>query len=625
MTDFQHKEEISLLDLQSDLKGYSWNIFRQDVMAGLTVALLTLPQAIAYALLAGLPLSCGLFAAIYSSIIAALFGSSRQLIVGPSNAIAILIQSGTAGIIYTYYRDLGGADRDLVAVEILTQLTFIVAVVQIIAAWCRLGTLTQFVSHSVVVGYMTGTALAVVVNQLYTLLGIPTMPEVGSLYENAVYLFSHLHHLQWMTAFLGLASVAMLYILKHIHTKIPAAVITFVVASCVIELFGFSSYSGSSLVADLFHHNDLHLPNILVLGDTGEVYDVAPEFTIPFINMRVMDGVIPVAFAIALLSVMESTAVAKSIAAHTGQHLSTNQEIFGIGLGNLVSSITGAMPVSGSPSRSGLNYHSGGQTRFAAIFNAIFVAFFVVVFGFLVTRIPLTTLSALVLVTAIGIVNTKHLLFCLRSTPSDAFVLWSTLLSCLFFSLDMAFYIGVALSIILYLKKAALPRLAEYDIDDCGKLKDMDPASTHEHRDIRIIKVEGELFFGAADLFQTSLKATAEDDSSTKVIVLQLKNARDVDATTCFALQQFHDYLNSRGKYLIACGMTAPVWEVFKSSGIVDVIGEEHLFSFDAQNPDNHMQKALQKAKELAAQPPKQISHVVDDFGEELLEEASEI
>src|ERR1700722_1960107 len=118
-------DEISLAALQRDINGYSWITFRQDMMAGLSVALLTLPQAMAYALLAGLPLSCGIFAAIYSSIIAALFGSSRQLVIGPSNTLAILIQSGTAGILYTYYRELSGPERELVAVQILTQLTFL--------------------------------------------------------------------------------------------------------------------------------------------------------------------------------------------------------------------------------------------------------------------------------------------------------------------------------------------------------------------------------------------------------------------------------------------------------------------------------------------------------------------
>ncbi|MBA3958581.1 MAG: SulP family inorganic anion transporter [Parachlamydiaceae bacterium] len=598
-------DDISLAPLQDDINSYNWITFSQDLMAGLSVALLTLPQAMAYALLAGLPLSAGLFAAIYSSIIAALFGSSRQLVMGPSNAIAILIQSGTAEILYTYYRDLTGVERDIMAVQILTQLTFLTATLQILAAWCRLGRLTQFVSHSVVIGYIAGTACAVIISQLFILLNIPRLPGVHSLYENTVYLVTHLNEVHWLTTTLGIGSLTMLLMFKRINVKVPAAVITFAVAAIIVEMLGLSSYSGSSLIADLHDDGEFSLPNVLVVGDTGEVYDVIPQLSLPFFNMRIINGILPVAFAIALLSVIDSTSVAKSIASSTGQHLSNNQEIFGLGLGNMVSAFINGMPISGSPSRSAINFSNGAKTRFAAIFNALFVAFFIFVLGFFITRIPLATMSALVLVTATGIVNIRQLLFCARATPSDAFVLWTTLLACMFFSLDIAFYVGVILSITLYLKKAAVIRLAEYDIDDAGELKDVDPTKAPAHKAIRVIKIEGELFFGSADLFQTTLKTITEDDTSTRVIILQLKNARDIDATTCLALQQLHSYLINSGHFLIACGITEHIWEVLSSSGLIEQIGRENLFMFDSKHPHHHMQEAIRWAKTLVSIEPK--------------------
>lgn len=598
-----HNDDISLEGIKQDLHNYNLQTFFCDLSSGLSVALLTLPQAMAYAMLAGLPLSCGLFAAIYSSIIAALFGSSRQLVVGPSNTLAMLIQSGTAGILYTYYRELTGPEREIVAVQILTQLSFLTAVLQIFAAWCRLGRLTQFVSHSVIIGYIAGTALSVVISQVYIFLGIPKAVGVHSLYENAIYLLTHIYQTQWLTALVGFGSLFLLLSLKKVSTRIPAAVITFAIAGIAIEVLGLSSYSGSSLLTHFFDEDGISLPNVLVVGDNGEVYGAFPQLDFPFLHMRIMDGVIPVAFAVAILGIIDTTSVAKSIAAGTGQHLSTNQEIFGIGLGNLVSSFIGAMPVSGSPSRSGLNYRCGGLTRFSSIFNALFVALFIFVLGFVVTRIPLAAMSALVLVTVTSIVNTRQLLFCIKATPSDAFVLWTTLLSCLFFSLDIAFYVGVLLSITLYLKKAAMPHLAEYDVDDEGMLKNLDPNAQHEPRAIRIIKVEGELFFAAADLFQNTLQSIAEDDTHTKVIILQLKNARDIDATTGFALQQLNDYLRGAGRHLVACGITEPVWEVLTSSGLVKQIGEANLFIFDEDHPNMHMQKAIHRARQLAAEP----------------------
>lgn len=611
-------DDISLAPLDKDISNYSWTNFRSDALAGIYVALIALPQAMAAALLAGLPLSCGLYAAIYSVIIAALFGSSRHLIVGPSNAIAILIQLGTAQILFTYYRDLSNFERDIVAVQILTQLTLLVAILQITAAWCRLGRLIQFVSHSVIVGYICAAAIAVVINQLFVFLGISRATGMHSLYESGVYLVTHLDEMQWFAVIIGSGSFLLLMIFKHINPKIPAAVITLALASIVVDLLGISSLSNHSWLAS-FYAMESPLPQVLLIGDTGVLSDVIPNVSAPFLNMRIMNGILPVAFAIALLSVMETISVTKSIAASSGQRLSFNQEIFGLGLGNLVSAFTGGMPISGGPSRSILSYQYGSQTRFAAIFNAIFVALILFILGFFITRIPLAALAALLLFTAFKIVNMKQLLVCLKATNSDASVLWVTLLSCLFFSLDIGFYIGVVLSITLYLKKAALPQLMEYDIEQTGELKNLHGSMVDEQRVIRIIKVEGELFFGAADLFQTTLKTIAEDDTSTRVIILQLKNARDMDATACLAIQQLHEYLKGSGRYLIACGMTLEVWEVFSSSGLIEQLGKENLFAFDENHPHLHMLKALSQAKVLAALSSKPLA-----AGVQSVEEASQ-
>lgn len=589
-----HTDDISFLPLQKDLKSYSRELFRQDITAALSVALLTVPQAMAYALLAGLPLSCGLFAAIYSSIFAAAFGSSRHLVLGPSNAIAILVQTGTSEILFTYFRGVEGIERDMIAVQILTQLCLLVGILQILAAACKLGRLTQFVSHSVVVGYMTGAAIAVVVNQLFTFLGMTREPGVYSLYEKGAYLITHFNLLHWPTALVGVGSFILLIVLKRIDKRIPAAVVTLFIAAIVVHLMDLTPLSS--------YFTSYSENKILLVGDAGNFYTVFPNLEFPFFDTGIMNAMLPFAFAVTLLCMMETTSVAKSIAACSGQRLSVNQEILGLGVGNIVSSLISGMPISGSPSRSGLNYCSGAQTRFAAIFNAIFVGVMVYSFNFLIMHIPLAALSALLLVTAGTIVNSRQFFLCLKATSSDALVLWITLLSCIFFSFDVAFYIGVVISITLYLKKAAIPQLVEYDIDnDSGELLNLDFSRSQDHKMIRLIKVEGELFFGAADLFQTTLKAIAEDDTSTRVIILQLKNARDIDATACLALQQLCDYLKNSGRFLIACGITHQIWDVLSDSGIVEQLGKGNLFIFNEKQPHLYMIKALNRAKELIA------------------------
>lgn len=593
-------DDISLISFRRGLHGYSWDAFRHDALAALSVALLTVPQAMAYALLAGLPLSAGLFAAIYSSILATCFGSSRHLVIGPSNAIAILVQSGTAEILYTYYRGVEGVDREIAVLQILTQLTLVVGVVQVLAASCKLGRLTQFVSHSVIIGYISGTALAVCVNQLYTFFGITSVPGDHSIYERGAYLLTHIKQLHLPTAAIGVISLLLLVGLKRIDKRIPAPVIALVLSAAAVHLL--SHYSISSIITEGIAESNWQ--KVTLVGNQGVLEGLWPTFALPYFDMGLMNYLLPLAFAVALLSIMETSSIAKTIAASSGQRLSVNQEIFGLGLGNLLSSITCAMPISGSASRSGLNYSLGAKTHMAAVFNAIFVAVLLYCFSSLIMHIPLAALSALLLVTAMNIIQPRQFLMCLKATNSDAFVLWATLLSCIFLSLDIAFYIGVILSITLHLKKSAVPQLVEFDVDDAGELTSCDDSRVHEHKIIRVIKVEGELFFGAADIFQTTLKTIAEDDSFTKVIILQLKNARDIDATACLAIQQLYEHLKSSDRHLVACGMTQPIWDVLSDSGIIELIGKENLFAFDERRPHLHMVKALHRARECAAVIP---------------------
>jgi len=588
---FQH-DEISLFSFKRELLEYRWDTLRRDLAAGFAVALLTLPQAMGYSLLAGLPLFCGLFAAIYSSSITALFGSSRHLIVGPSNAMAVLVQTGTSEILFTYYRDLTGSDRDMAALQILTQLTLMMGMLQMIVAGFKLGRLMQFVSYSVIIGYITGTAMALIINQLYPFLGIERQPGVLSFFDRGVYLVTHLHETYWPTAAIGVGSLVILAVLRKINTRIPAALIAFAVAATIVSFFGLNEFGDIEEGEGLLR--------VAIVGDSASAFELAPQFSWPLFDLTIMSATIPVAFALALVSIMESTAVAKAVASSSGQRLSVNQEVFGISLGNIFSSLIGALPVSGNPSRTTMSYNYGAQTRFASMSVGLIVAAILYSVGQLVSLIPLAALAALLLNTSGRAINTKQFFLCAKATGSDAFVLWLTTLSCLFFSLDVAFYIGVVLSITLYLKKAALPQVKEYSVDDYGVLKQVIHAgSSEEHRDIRVIKIEGELFFGAADLFQTTLKTMAEDDTNTRVIILHLKNARDIDATTCLALQQLYDYLKSSGRYLIACGLTWQTWEVLSDSGIVELIGKENLFVFDERHPQDFMIKAFARARLL--------------------------
>jgi len=580
-------EDISFFPGKKELLGYSFDSLSRDLMASITVALLTLPQAMAYALIAGLPLSCGLYAAIFSPLIAAMFGSSRHLIVGPTNGIAILIQIGTAEILSQNYGHLSGAAREYAAVGILAQLTLLIGIFHILAAGLKLGRLTRFVSFTVVIGYISGAALTILISQLFVFLGIVSPTGINSLFYKGFYLLGHLREIHWMTAVTGGLTLVLLLYFKRWSRQIPTALIAFGIVS--LGVWGVHQVTDSSFFS------------LMLVGNTGNVASLHPSLTLPLFDAQIMNELLSIAFAIALLSTLETTALAKSIASSSGQRLSTNQEILGLGLGNIVSSFVGAMPISGSASRTSLNYENGARTRMAALFGACFVGVIIFTLGSLINHVPQAALAALILITATSIVKKHQLLLCLKSTSSDAWVFWITFVSCVFFSLDVAFYIGVGISITLYLKNAAVPHLQQYKLDDKGKFLPVDNLKKDEEVPILVIKVKGELFFGAADLFQTTLKAIAGSGKGTRVIILQLKNARDIDATACLALKQLHDFLVGSGRHLICSGLTLSLWEVLSGSGLVNQIGKENLFLIDEKNPHHYMRLAQERAWKLAA------------------------
>ncbi|WP_098039042.1 SulP family inorganic anion transporter [Estrella lausannensis] len=583
-------DDIAFTSLREDLEGVSKGSLRSDLMAAFTVALLTIPQTLAYALVAGLPLSTAIYSAIFSAAIASFFGCSRHLVVGPSNAIAIMLQAGLADVMQGDMRATSGWEREMLQVELLAQLAFLVALLQGGFAFFKLGRLTNFVSHSVVVGYLLGVAFAVIVTQGYVLLGIPSPEGGATVYEKARALVSGLKDTHFSTLLIGCLSLFTLVGIKKWDSKLPAGAIMI----AFVSLFLFLEKTIVVLSAEDMEWMDDDLFQIAVVSDTAMLTQLTPHLFLPDFNLKVLNQLLPFAFAIALIGILESSSIAKSIAASSGQRLSINQETLGLSVGNLVSSLFGAMPISGSPTRSALNYSSGAKSRFAAILCSLIVASIMLLFVGLIGYIPLAALAALLIVSTPRIVDPAQLRLCLRATRSDAAVLWITFISCLFFDLNVAFYIGIALSITLYLKKAAIPELLEFTIDEKGSLRQIQQRERKENR-IRIVKVEGELFFGAAELFHTTLKGLAQGGER-KAIILQLKNARDMDATSCLALRQLASHLKSKGHALFACGMTAEVWQVFLDSAIADEMGRGNLFPFDPANPNRHMQLAWERA-----------------------------
>lgn len=255
------------------------------------------------------------------------------------------------------------------------------------------------------------------------------------------------------------------------------------------------------------------------------------------------------------------------------------------------------MPCSGSATRTALNFRMNAKTRFAAIMSGVLVAFIIYFCWPLLSHIPLTALAALLIATVPTLTNWQEVKLSFRATREDAWVFMLTFLSCLIFRLDIAFFIGIAISIATYLKKSSEPHLVEYAFNLKGRLMAVSP-HTDVHRKIRIIGIGGELYFAAADFFQDALAPVAEDPN-VQAIVLRLNNVHHMDASMCLAIMQLQETLKSHGRHLLISGLTEKVWRVFHRAGVVKQIGLDNLYFTDESNPQFSTWKACLHAKEL--------------------------
>jgi len=573
----QSSDSLTFRDLREDIRQLSWRSLTRDLNAGVIVALLAIPQALAYSLVAGIPLTCGLFSAIFAGGIAAFFGSSRLSVVGPTSAMAILVQAGISDILYTYYRDATGDERDILAVQILAQLCLLVALFQLLSSVLRLGRLTQFVSQAVIVGYITGTAIALFVGQVYVFIGLNPPSGTTSLFEKITYLLGHLGGLDTRTTSIGVVSLVFLVVMRRLRPGFPAAALMLVLSGAAVAFFQWTPYPHEELL-DPYAVDYVH--RVVLVGDSGRIAGLVPRIVLPAFDPVIMSRLLPVAFAIALLGMLETSSVARSLSSVAGHRVAMNQEFLGLGLGNFVGALVGAMPGAGSPSRSALNASSGANSRFAAVTSALVVAGVVTTMGYGISFIPLASLAALLIVTAVHLLQPKQILLCIKATKADAFVFAATVVAYLVLSVDIAFYVGTTLSVVLYLNQAATPSMTE--------MHEQPLTPDDRTAGLRVVDVRGELYFGASDLFQATLHTLAKETGSLRVLLIRLRHARDLDATCCIALLQLFRFLRGKGVDLMLCGVSPESWEVLRRAGVIKALGEERVCLSDIsdENPE---------------------------------------
>ncbi len=575
---------VSFPPLRREFSGYGLKPFSNDLLAAFAVALMTIPQSIAYSLLAGLPPTAGLYSAIFGTIFTAALGSSRHLISGPSTGVAILIQTSIADILYNYFDTIEGAARDDLVLHILGQIVLLSGLIQIGAAFFNVSKLLQFVSRPVILGYFMGIMMAIYINQFYYFFGIPSQgPDVSQVFKAWKFL-AHLQLTDWKTLLIGLGTLGLLLLIrKRKSWKIlPDALFVLVIASLIVYALS---------------HWLVNAPLTPTLETFGLTDHPLPKLTLPLVDFWLINKIFAAAVAIAFLATLEVFSISRHFSARSGQQIQVNQDVLGLGAGNFVLSfLIGSMPASGSATRTSVNFNAKAKTRLAAIFSGFFTAA-IVFFGWpLVQHIPLASLAALLIASAPVLVDFKEVKLSMRTTTEDRWVFLLTFVSCLIFSLDIAFFIGIVISIGTYLRRSAIPHLVEYAFNAKGRLMTIGPKE-EVHRKVRIIGIAGDLYFGSADVFQSALQSVASDPN-VQAIVLRLNNVYHMDASMCLAIQQLHETLALTKRHLVISGLTEEVWHVFHRAGLVKQIGLENLYFTDESNPQFSTWKACLHAQE---------------------------
>jgi len=573
---------ISFTPFIKELKLYTLPIFRDDLSAALAVALMTIPQSIAYSLLADLPPTAGLFSAIFGTIFSAAFGSSRQLISGPSTGIAILLQTSIAHVLHTYFPAVAGPARDALVLHVLTQFVIVMGLIQVGSSFFNVSKLLQFVSRPVILGYFAGITVAIAVSQGFSFMGIPPSDASLTILFQGWYLLLHLGQIHGWTLLVGALSLGCLLALRIRLPNWPNALLMIIGATLLTK--GLAYFFGISGIMTLANYE---LP-------------AEPFFlpTFPFIDLDLISKIFPAALALSFLAILEVFSISRAFAAREGQSVQPNQDVFSLGVSNVILSfVTGSMPASGSATRTTLNVRLHAKTRFAAVFSGIITGVICFFCWPLVKEIPLAALAALLIATVHTLMDWNEIKFSIRATRADAWVFFLTFFSCLIFTLDVAFFIGIVISIGSYLKKSATPHLVEYAFNSKGRLSVVNPKDD-VHRKVRIIGIGGDLYFATADVFQTALEAVAED-KNVQAIVLRLNNVHHMDASMCLAILRLFESLKSSGRYLVISGLTEEVWHVFHRAGVVKKISLDNLYFTDETNPQFSTWKACLRAQEL--------------------------
>ena len=533
------------------LPNYEKSLFRHDLIAGITVGIILIPQGIAYAIIAGLPPIYGLYCALVPQIIYAIFGSARQVAIGPVATDSLIVATGVSTLA------LAGSES-YISIAIL--LALMVGTIQFILGIFNLGFIVNFLSRPVITGFTSAIALIIGVNQFRNLFGVDFI-QSDQIHEVLEDIFLQISDYNFHTTIIGLIAIIIILIFRKIDKRIPNALIVVVFGIVTMRYFG---------------------RNLLDVPIVKNIPSGLPSFGIPEFEIEQIRELFPIALTLVMVGYLETISIGKSQETKQDVYkVRPNQELISLGLSNIVGSLFKSFPVASSFSRSAINLESGAKTGMAALISVVMVTITLLFLTPLFYFLPKTILAAIIIVAVFGLVSFKEASFLWRANNLDFWLMISTFIATLFFGIEYGISVGVGLSLVVLIFRTSRPYVAEL-----GKVPDANFYRNKERfeeviieDDILVFRFDAQLFYANASYFRDKLDEMAEKKGKAlKLIVLDSESINRTDSTGVEMLKERIKFYQKKGVLFYFAGAKGPLRDALFKGGLLRIIDVNHFF-----------------------------------------------
>ncbi|MDP5093108.1 MAG: solute carrier family 26 protein [Polaribacter sp.] len=533
------------------LPNYQKSLFKGDLIAGITVGIILIPQGIAYALIAGLPPIYGLYCALVPQVMYAIFGSSRQVAIGPVAMDSLIVATGVSTLA------LAGSDS---YIEIAILLALMVGTIQFVLGIFSLGFIVNFLSRPVITGFTSAVALIIGINQFRNLLGVDFI-QSDQIHELLVDIWMQISLYNLPTTIIGLIAVSIIFILRKIDKKIPSALIVVVLGILIMKFFG---------------------KNLTEVSIVKNIPSGLPSFGIPTIDLEQIRELFPIALTLVMVGYLETISIGKSLEAKQDVYkIRPNQELIALGLSNIFGSFFKAYPSASSFSRSAINQESGAKTGMAALISVVMVMITLLFLTPLFYFLPKSILAAIIIVAVFALVNIKEAAFLWRANNLDFWLLISTFIATLFFGIEYGITVGVGLSLVVLIFRTSRPYVVEL-----GKVPDANFYRNKERfeeviieDDILVFRFDAQLFYANSSYFRDKMDEMADKKGKAlKLIVLDSESINRTDSTGVEMLKERIKFYQKKGVLFYFAGAKGPLRDALFKGGLLEIIDVNHFF-----------------------------------------------